>query len=179
MARPSRINATIIQDIADGIRIGLTFRRACEAAQLPESTAFRWKARGAEETEGIYREFWEAITRADPERERALVGHIRAAGAPHPVEVTKTQVREILVDGQVQTLTTTTTEVRIESDWRASLSLLKVLYPDRYSERVRAELTGAGGEPLLPVDAIAEVARLVRSEVERSAAGAPDEETDS
>ena len=59
--------------ICDAIRAGNYYQAACAYAGIGYSTFRRWMTMGEEAKRGKYREFWEAVTRAELEAEARLV----------------------------------------------------------------------------------------------------------
>ena len=65
--------------IVKAVRAGNYFEAAAQAAGISESTLYRWLQRGAEEKQGIYHDFREAVRRAEAESEVHAVALIRKA----------------------------------------------------------------------------------------------------
>ena len=66
--RPSALTPDVEAMILNAVRCGSSYRSACVAAGVGERSFHRWKSRGQEEgapTE--YRQFWQALTRAEHE----------------------------------------------------------------------------------------------------------------
>lgn len=61
------------------VRAGATFEVAAEAAGVDRATFFRWKARGAQQPSGLYRDFCDALKQAEAESELALIAIVRKA----------------------------------------------------------------------------------------------------
>lgn len=91
MARPSKLTPEIQQRIVSLIKAGNYAETAARASGIGPSTYYRWMDRGRDEqarldqggrprkTEAPYREFWEAVTRADAEAEAIAAGLVMTA----------------------------------------------------------------------------------------------------
>jgi hypothetical protein len=81
MARPTKFTPGTVRDILAGIRAGLPYRLAAEAAGVSESTFHQWQRgqfpRGADKA--LRAEFLEALTRAKGESARRLTALISTA----------------------------------------------------------------------------------------------------
>lgn len=71
------------------LEVGMSFREACDAADIKLGTAQGWRARGKRETEGAYHEFTKAVEAAlhqeqveamTPEEHRAKVSEVARKG---------------------------------------------------------------------------------------------------
>jgi len=65
--------------IVAAVRSGIPLEVAAQSQGIGVSTFFSWMKRGEGETEGIYREFMEAVRQAEAEAHMALVGTVRRA----------------------------------------------------------------------------------------------------
>lgn len=80
VGRPEKLTAELRGRIVAAVRAGADFGVAARAAGVSRSTLARWRARGAGERAGPYRELHEALVRAEAECEvRQLVLINRAA----------------------------------------------------------------------------------------------------
>ena len=79
MGRKSKLTPEVQERICQYVRQGLTYEIAARAAGVSETTFYRWKQRGERSKRGKYREFWEALKRAESEAEQVLVRRILAA----------------------------------------------------------------------------------------------------
>lgn len=130
-------------------------RAAGPAPDLTKTELRAWEK--DREHEQRYIDFLDSLERADLELERVLLETIYNAATPRMVRRT-TMRRSILrqggnivfgPDGRTPlTDDVTTVEEHEEVDWRAAKELLRKRFPDRYSELIKAELTGAGGSPI-------------------------------
>lgn len=73
MGRPTDLTPALQKKIIAMIRDGVTPEIAAVAAGVGRTTYYRWTARGREETEGPYRDFWDAIEKAIAECEARAV----------------------------------------------------------------------------------------------------------
>ncbi len=73
MARPTKLTPERQAKLVEVIAAGNYYETACQAAGVDYSTFRNWMIRGEEETHGKYREFFEALTRAEAEAEMQAV----------------------------------------------------------------------------------------------------------
>ena len=123
MARPHKFTQATVDLILEGVRKGLPYKVAAEAAGVHYDTFNEWRkgelpqGRNKVERQAIadlFSEFSEALTRARAEGIGVLHDRIREAS---------------------------------EKDWRAALALLERMDPDNYG-RNRLEITGKDGGPI-------------------------------
>lgn len=77
--RPSKLTPERQAGLVQAISEGHYYETACAAVGVDYSTMRRWMQRGAEEPSGEYREFFEALTRAEAEAESRAVRIWQAA----------------------------------------------------------------------------------------------------
>jgi hypothetical protein len=77
--RPSKLTPEITYRIAELIRAGNYREVAARAAGIGTTTFYRWLDEGARQNRGQFREFWDAIKRAEAEAECKSVAVIDAA----------------------------------------------------------------------------------------------------
>lgn len=81
MGRPSKLTSRAMRLVVSAVARGNTRKVAAEAAGISEPTLYRWLALGAEEgATKAYREFREAIAKAEAGAVMAAVGVVRHAG---------------------------------------------------------------------------------------------------
>lgn len=69
MGRPSKLTPELQERIVQAIRAGNYVATAVAYAGISQSTFYRWMERGKRQRGGRFREFWEAIARAEAEAE--------------------------------------------------------------------------------------------------------------
>jgi transposase len=79
MARPTKLTDAVTERIVQAIRAGNYPEPAARAAGISASTYYRWIARGQQERSGVFRDFAEAVARAEGESEVHAVAVIRRA----------------------------------------------------------------------------------------------------
>ena len=79
MGRRTKLTDAVQEKVCEYIRQGLTYEVAARAAGISESTFYRWRERGESARSGRYREFWEALKRAEAVAELRLVQRVHAA----------------------------------------------------------------------------------------------------
>ena len=73
MSRITKLTKEVQAKICKYVEHGNTYERACGLTGIGESTFYAWKHRGEQEEEGIYKEFQEAVKKAD---DRFIAHHI-------------------------------------------------------------------------------------------------------
>jgi transposase len=82
VARPTKLTAAVQRRIVEAVRNGAPRETAAEAAGVAKSTLFRWLAQGrAADAPARFRDFAEALERADAEYELHAVARIERAAA--------------------------------------------------------------------------------------------------
>jgi transposase len=79
MARPTKLTAELQDRIVIAVRAGNYAEAAARSCGIAGSTYYRWLQRGALEPAGIYKDFTEAIRRAEAEAEVHAVAILRRA----------------------------------------------------------------------------------------------------
>lgn len=78
--RPTKIkDPVVLKALETAIKMGAPISTACNFAGITRDTYYEWLHRGAEETEGIYKEFSDTVKRWDSEGELGMLGMIRKA----------------------------------------------------------------------------------------------------
>lgn len=79
MGRPTKLTPALAETILKVVRTTGSFEDACRVAGIGESTFYRWKADGQRQPSGEFRDFWEAVKKAQASRrvgfERKLLKH--------------------------------------------------------------------------------------------------------
>lgn len=79
MARPTKLTPERQQRIIDALLAGNYFETSCRYAGIHPATAYGWMAKGERQPTGPYREFFEAIKRAEAQAEVLAVAEVRKA----------------------------------------------------------------------------------------------------
>src|SRR5215218_6261265 len=69
MARPTKLTTEIRERICSAVRAGNYPAVSARAAEVSESTFYRWMEQGRSATKGPYRAFYEAVKKAEAEGE--------------------------------------------------------------------------------------------------------------
>ncbi|NOZ27976.1 MAG: transposase [Chloroflexi bacterium] len=77
MGRRTKLTPEVQEKICNFVRQGLTYEVAARAAGISESTFYRWRRRGEGARSGKFRQFWEALKKAEAEAESSLVQQIQ------------------------------------------------------------------------------------------------------
>ena len=73
MSRITKLTPELQSKICKYVEHGNTYERACGLANIDRSTFYRWRKQGEDEKEGIYKDFKDAIKKAD---DRFIAHHI-------------------------------------------------------------------------------------------------------
>lgn len=76
MGRPSKLTDEVQQRIIDGIRLGVHLDVAAAYGGIHYATFRQWMTKGEGQSQGRYREFYEAVTQAERQLEMELVGRV-------------------------------------------------------------------------------------------------------
>ena len=79
IGRPSKFSPEAAAAVLEHVRRGATRGLAANAAGLGRSTFMRWMARGKKERRGPFRDFWDALKKAEAESVMELLQRINAA----------------------------------------------------------------------------------------------------
>ena len=71
--RKSKLTPAVQKNICDAIRQGVYDYVAAQAAGIGQRTFYRWMEEGEKATSSVKRQFWQAIKRAEAERETRLL----------------------------------------------------------------------------------------------------------
>jgi hypothetical protein len=128
----SEIQKVIVTAIENGNQVCV----ACQLAGIDTSTYHRWLKLGKESESGIYRDFYNALKKAESDAESFLICRIREAA-----EGTQTIKRKyvFMPDGSRQL---SEENIAVDSHWQAAAWFLERRYPDRWS-RKRMDLLDA------------------------------------
>jgi transposase-like protein len=77
--RPPKISKQVREDVVKAIKAGAYAEVAARSAGISETTYYRWMKQGDEENSGQYREFREAVKKAEAEMEVLAGGLVVAA----------------------------------------------------------------------------------------------------
>lgn len=81
MGRPTKLTPTRSEQILKAIKASATREVSARAAGVGVSTLYAWLERGRAEESGDYRDFLDAVDRAEAEAEVTLGLHVRRAAA--------------------------------------------------------------------------------------------------
>ena len=167
MGRPTKLDERTKNLILIGIRLGLTYDDAAQAAGISYRTFANWMQKGREAKSGKFFQFFHALKRANAEAQmiNAKIVHDAAKGGI-PIKETRTVIR---ADGSQEV---TVTEKVAQPDWRAGAMILERRFPDSWGRRDslkveidwRKELTQIGVDPDEAVNQAVEVLRTLRSD---------------
>jgi len=121
MGRKTRLTEDLIDDICIWVAANNRPVVAAAKAGVPERTFYEWKKKGAEQEEGIYREFVDRLDRSLAEGEATAVGIIKIAAGGN-------------------------SDLKIKPQWQAAAWLLERRMPNEYGQRPRSQNIGATKE---------------------------------
>ncbi len=136
--RPSRLSKRVAGAIVESVRRGNYLSVAAGAAGVCRQTVYNWLARGQEEPEGRFREFFGAVTRARAEHE------IDVVAALHRAMTGYVETRTKVVQGPNGTVTVTEQIERFEP--ALALEFLARTDPQHWGRRDRVGLADAEGD---------------------------------
>ena len=123
--RPSKLTPELTVELYRLIgEEGLTQTGAAAAVGIHRATFQRWKAAGREARSGRFRDFCDALERAEAEFERT---HLQRIGSGDPDVETRVRERN---GEEIERITITR-----PPDWRRSAWLLERRWPERYGRR--------------------------------------------
>ena len=130
MGRPTKLDNRTKNLIFIGVRLGLTYADAAQAAGIHRSTFHRWIAKGKSAKSGVYRDFCDALDKANAEAQvlNAKIIHDSARGG-QPIKETRTVTR---ADGSQEI---TVTEKTALPDWRAAALILERRFSESWGKR--------------------------------------------
>ena len=127
--RPSKFVPAAAAAVLGHVRRGSPRHIAANAAGLGRSTLMRWMARGKKEHRGQFRDFWDAIKKAEAEAVVTSLERIQAAGKGGAL-VSRTSVTN-------SHGITTVIEKFAQPIWTADAWLLERRHPDEFAVNAR------------------------------------------
>lgn len=144
----SKLTPELIDKIAESLRVNPSWRAAADYAGVTDRTVRNWRNRGEQ-----------FQSRIDAATDISAIQDDR----DYPHWVAYQRWLEARSRGEIE-LIAVIRRAATDGDWRAAQALARMGWPDRYIERV--EVTGAEGEPLIPVEerieALVEKAKAAR-----------------
>ena len=136
MARPSKFTPEVRQKIVNAVRGGNGRETSARLAGISEATLYNWLQRGRQEKRGQFKDFNEAVQKAEAEAEVEAVLLIRQAAIGGQVVSRKTTSR---TTGAGETVTRVD-ETYSRPEWQAAAWLLERKYPGRWGKRDRLQV---------------------------------------
>ena len=141
MSRRVTISQNIIDALTQAVSKGLYLDSACALVGIGVSTYYQWAKRGESEPDSLYSQLTDAVKKAESVDQETRLARIAAAAKGGAV-----LSRETVTDSQGRTVVK---EKLAAPAWQADGWGLERRYNDRYGQRSRQEVTGAGGARLL------------------------------
>ncbi len=134
MARKTKLNSETQDRILKAISLGLTYKDAAQFAGIGETTFYEWKKKGENASAGKFREFWEALKKAEVEGENVLLQRINdAATGKNSKKKTKTIYdKEGKAIGKVEI-------IEEGGIWQAAAWILERRFPERWGRNARRD----------------------------------------
>lgn len=79
MARPTKLTPEVRQRVVAAIRAGNYAEPSARSAGISPATFYRWMERGQNQKRGIYRDFYEEVSKAEADAEVEAVARLRKA----------------------------------------------------------------------------------------------------
>lgn len=130
--RPCKLTPDVQERICAALAKGLPRHVSATLGRVHYYTMRRWEAKGKRQKRGQYREFCEAVDRAEAEAVEFFEGIVRKAAEPH------TELTEIVKTGDAGF--TQTTEKKGVFDWRAALAILERRWSADWAVKQTAEI---------------------------------------
>src|SRR3990167_9088242 len=145
MARPTKLNKTVQNNIVKLLKSGVSIADACSHTGIAESTFYEWQQRG-NNGDADYTEFSEKVSRARNNAKVVAIDTIHSAALPTTTRTRKihrvTETRENIYGKPYEYTLVDENEYVTEApgDWRAAVEYLKRRFPDEWSEKRILEL---------------------------------------
>jgi hypothetical protein len=127
--RPSKLTPKVQNIVLEGIKLGLTYEKVANLANVSRVTLRNWFKTGQKAKSGPFFDFFNALQKAEAEGEMRNLEKIRQASLGGQKVVTS---KEIYRDNQL--LEQITTTKKAAPDWRAAAWILERRYPERWGK---------------------------------------------
>lgn len=167
MARPTKLNKALQNQLVKLVKMGVTVADACAHVGISEAIFYIWMSNGSAGDVG-YVEFFEDINRA---RNAAKVTAIRTLHAALSPTVGKSVIVDTFTETKVDTFGHETKHTTVKehevtttypADWKAAVEYLKRRFPGEWSEKRILEL-GLSDDLLKRLEDIAKQAEIPAS----------------
>ena len=129
--RSTKLTKETQERLCSLISQGFDIYRAAELAGIGRSTFFKWRAKSEIAKSGIYRDFGDALKKADAQQEAFLVSNINKAIVGGNI----TTEEHIEKDGKGNILKQKVTKKEAQPSWHACAWKLERKYPERWALR--------------------------------------------
>lgn len=168
---PDKLTPEVQKVVIDSIAAGVPQRQAADRAGIHEWTIWKWMKRGKEDKTGVYRQFFQAMKKAEADRLAASVARIgKAAQGGQVIDRVTTETTKVGKDG-TSTTTKKTVEKVAQGQWTADAWFLERRHPDQFASN-RSEIKNLEKLTIDQGKRIAELERLLggpaRTETEGS-----------
>ena|SRR5437870_1388834 len=133
MARPCLLTPQLQEAIVKRVAAGNYPEVAAVSAGIDRATFYRWKAQGRKEKSGKFRDFCDAIKRAEADAEILDITNIRKVAQGGQVTERRTVTRK---DGSVEVM-----EKFAQPQWTASAWHAERKAPERWGKKEVAEIS--------------------------------------
>lgn len=152
--RPPALDETVKELFCQALAAGNYLHTAADYVGLHRSTLSLWMKRGRKEKKGVYREFFDAVTKAMATAEAGHVANIMQAARGRRGEPAQKAVLEEGTGRELRPARPAVPELR--PDWTASAWWLERTRPEKFARRVfrpeeESRPTSAAGAPALVI----------------------------
>jgi transposase len=152
--RPTKISPEIQKKIVEAITRGNYTETAAALAGISKDTFYAWLKKGARQKKGPFKEFSDAVDRAQAEAEAMDLVRIEVAANGRPTKLLRDEKGNIIFDEKGKPIIM---ERSVYPDWTAAAWRLERRFPERWSSKARIEHTGKDGGPITFAAFIAEL----------------------
>ncbi len=142
--RPPKLTPEYVDAICKGVRLGLTFKDACEFAGISQALFYLWKQRAEGETSGKYFNFMEKLKKALVQGKALHLKRIHEASQGGQT-VTETRVTKDKAGNVIETVTVTKTALPV---WQASAWILERRHADEWGRHIQPAVNNDEEDPM-------------------------------
>ena len=130
--RRSKLTPEVQEAVCEGVRRGYTYKDSAILAGINIGTLHNWRTRGEQQRRGRYREFVDALTRANAEIKQKMIDVIRETAERGE----ETVEEEISYDSAGNVTSRRTKRSRSPRDARTAIQFLERRDPEEFGRRV-------------------------------------------
>jgi transposase-like protein len=119
------------------IELGLTYQQAAQVAGIDETTLHRWKRQGEKAKSGKFRQFYQAIKKANVKARLVLLERIGKTGEGGEIVKTTSEIH----DAKGNLVRRVITKKEMPPVWQASAWILERRFPDEFGRKAKPQLS--------------------------------------